>query len=243
MSVSKQLILGSFAGGLILALLIVLIRWEQGKEFFMPAFLSGLIIFAILLSFSLAGVRATFKTVWYWWFFVVVISVFSGFFISRVEKAWPAENMTGAEEDYIAVMEQAENWPVIETDDQGLEPLLGKVHKIPDTTNILRGYAVTIWFPNKDNNYEWEVFMKVVNIGRSYDTRFYNFRSAILVLKQENNVWTPPVSYSRLLIRDGQVRLFDGREGPGIAFSVLDPSDQTRFYRAFLLEDLMRPKK
>lgn len=160
-----------------------MIRWQQGKEFFGPAVLFGLIISAISLSFSLAGIKATVKTVWYWLFFVVIISVFGGFLISRVEKAWPAENMVQAKEDYIAIMEQAENWLVI---DEGWGSYFyKKLHQDPANSDHV---MLTVWFVNKNNNFRLEIFAKALYLQSDLRSDKWDYSLAAM-LKMEDGTW------------------------------------------------------
>ncbi len=181
MSISKKLILSSFAGGLILALLIGSIRWQQSKEFFMPAVLSGLIVFAISLSFSSAGVKATVKTAWYWMFFVVVILVLSGFLLSKVEKAWPAENKNS---DFGKFIIDRDNWDTVDIiiSSSPLK-LITFVHKY-------RGQFKSLGNFNSELYWDLENFAYGDNIEFDIKNKKYIFTNAIWNIKNEDGKWT-----------------------------------------------------
>ena len=92
-----------------------------------------------------------------------------------------------------------------------------------------------MWFPNKDKSYVLEVFVRMVDFiknGEKTDTSRVKG-----IIKLQNGNWSEMVAVDKILRSEG---LLNGK--PAIIFRAVDDNGETKFFRAFLLKDLTKPK-
>ena len=158
--------------------------------------------------------------------FASIALMISLFFIN---KAWPAEPVNSVPE--------VENWAVVgeSTIFEGTifdRLFIRKTHRDPNNPNKL---GFTIWFPNKDKNYEYEVFVRVINFVKNDNN--LDRSQAKSSIKLENGYW------SEVVVRN-KTRMSLGMFNSELAaiFRILDDNGETKYFRAFLLKDLVKPK-
>lgn len=144
-----------------------------------------------------------------------------GVVVGMLETAWPA-NMVQAEEDYVPIMEQAENWPVI---DESWDFFVYK--KIHQDSNNSNRKMVSVWFVNKNNN-EFEMFAKALYLKPNQTLG----QSLAAMLKMEDGTWVVGDYYISMFARH------NGKEA--IAFRIFNRSNphNSIAIRVFSLEDL-----
>lgn len=138
--------------------------------------------------------------------------------------AWPAENAIQTEEDYIVVMEQAETWPIVGKN-HVMFNLIGKIHQDPQNPDR---NMVSLWFVNKNNHYDLEMFAKILFSPKSNKS----IDSLAAALKIENGKWI----MGDFLIRS-EVK-YNGEDA--IAFRIFSNKDRNNpiAIRTFLLKNL-----
>ncbi|KKS75990.1 MAG: hypothetical protein UV48_C0003G0001, partial [Candidatus Azambacteria bacterium GW2011_GWA2_42_9] len=150
----------------------------------------------------------------------------------KINRAWSAEKLVQIQEDYIAIMEQAENWPVI---DERKDKNYGIVRRFHEDLNKHR-IMMSIWFPDNGNGYKLELFAKILfKINKPEESnKFLVSRNAML--KTENGKWITG-DYIRSEAK------YNGKEL--IAFRLFSNKDENNpiIIRVFLLKDLVPLKK
>lgn len=138
-----------------------------------------------------------------------------------VDKAWPAEPANSVPE--------VENWQVVKEVVRFTlnDLIITKFHQDPNDSSKL---GFTLWFPNKDKNYELEVFVRIVDFEK---TDLLRARGS---LKLQNGNWSEAIAGDRLLASDG---LLNGE--PAVIFRAVDDNGETKYLRAFLIKDLIKP--
>lgn len=155
--------------------------------------------------------------------FWILVAAFLVFSLSmEIKRAWPAEPANSVPE--------VENWTVVKDGARFTlnDLLITKFHQDPNDPNKL---GFTVWFPNKDKNYEYEVFVRMVDYDKADPSQVKGS------LKLQNGNWSEVIMGSRLFISSG---LLNGE--PAIIFRAVDDNGETKFFRAFLLKDLVKPK-
>lgn len=147
-----------------------------------------------------------------------------GLLIGFVNRVWPAENTVQAEEDYVAIMEQAENWPMVK-EDITMDNMIYRLHVDPSNNN---NFTSTVCFlSKKENSYRCELFAKVIYCNSKY----------IAALKAEDDKWTLGDYIVNNYVK------FNGYDG--IAFRLFSNKNRHDpiIIRIFLLKDLVPLKK
>ena len=122
------------------------------------------------------------KNLWPWLPVVVLVLILSLYYIIVIRKAHPAEGPVQIQEDYTAIMEQAENWPV--DGKSWAAGTLGKTHKDPKNPDRA---MLALWFPNRNSN-QLEEFARIIFLWSNQKAGELN-NSLAAMLKTENGIW------------------------------------------------------
>lgn len=162
---------------------------------------------------------------------MVIAIIFGIVSIGIFEMAWPAENTVQEKEDYVAIMEQAENWPIKGGDIK--DGILEQLHQ--DLQNSDR-FMLSFWFINKNKHPdELDVFAKILFLESNQKSGKLDKPLAIM-LKNQGGSW----EVGDYLVRSEA--LYNGEKG--LVFSLYHQSIYNlRGRRIFLLKDLIPPKK
>lgn len=165
------------------------------------------------------------------WIFVYMCAAIwvSLFFINQ---AWPAEP--------ISPLSEVEKWQVVSEVGSFGNLITIKYHQDPSDPNKA---GVSLWFPNKAKNYEYEAFVRMTNfaiISRDKETSMItkmDGSQSLVSLKLENGAWTEPMPGVKSQVGVG---LLNGERA--IIYRTVNDNGETKFFRAFLLKDLIKLK-
>ncbi len=204
-------------------------RWSINKEILAaPVFLIALIMVGLGLAFGIFfdSPKKTASDFVKMGVFGVAF-ILAGLAVGAVDKAWPAEPVN--------FVPEVEKWQVIDEDAAfggfgGL--IIAKIHQDPNNPNKL---GVTVWFSNKDKNYEYEVFVRMVDFVKNILGA--NSAQAKVSIKLQNGNWSEFAVRQNALMSRG---LLNGELA--VIFRAVDDNGETKYFRAFLLKDLTKPK-
>ena len=159
----------------------------------------------------------------FWIFIFTCVTIWVSLFF--INNAWPVEPANS--------LPEVESWRVVEEGTNFGNLFVTKFHQDPNDPAKL---GFTMWFPNKDKNFEYEVFVRMVDFTKK-DGGKVDTAQARGSIKLENGNWSEVVSGNKTLLSLG---LFNGERAA--IFRSTDDQGETKAFRAFLLKDLVKPK-